>query len=236
MSMITVKNLEKKFGRKNVLNSLNLEVEEREFLVMFGPNGAGKTTLVKILATLSKPTSGEVVINGHDIKEEPIHVRKCIGVLSHNSFLYEDLTLKENLVFYSKMYGLGKDEKAIRDLADEVGLLHRLNDRVGQFSRGMKQRAAIARAVLHEPKVLLLDEPYTGLDSKARDMLTGMLRKFHEQGTTIFLITHDVELGYALGNRLAILARGAIAADKGKKDIEYIAFKEECHNVMEGQT
>ena len=235
MPMITVKNLHKKFGRKTVLSLSNLEVEKGEFLVMFGPNGAGKTTLVKILATLSKPTSGEVVINGHDIKEEPIDVRNCIGVLSHSSYLYDDLTLKENLLFYFKMYGLGNDEKAIKDLVDEVGLFHRLNDRVGQFSRGMKQRAEVARTVLHAPAVLLLDEPYTGLDFKAWNMLTNMLTKFHQEGKTILLITHNVELGHKLGERLTIMVNGETAYDCKKKDVDIAAFKEQYHTLMEAQ-
>jgi ABC-type multidrug transport system ATPase subunit len=172
--MISIKNLQKRFGRKVILNKLNLEVDKGDFLVLFGPNGAGKTTLIKILSTLARASSGDVTINGYSMREEGRELRASIGMISHNPFLYDDLTLFENLKFYSKMYGLKKDEKAIKALIDKVGLLHRLNDRVGEFSRGMKQRAAVARAVIHDPPVLLLDEPYTGLDYRAWDMLSGI--------------------------------------------------------------
>jgi heme ABC exporter ATP-binding subunit CcmA len=235
MPTIEIKNLQKRFGRKKVLNDLNLDVEPGEFLVMFGPNGAGKTTLIKILSTLSRPSKGEVIINGYDIHEDPIEIRSTIGVLSHNPFLYDDLTLRENLIFYSRMYELKKEEKVIKSLADEVGLLHRLNDRVGQFSRGMKQRAAVARVILHNPPVLLLDEPYTGLDYKAWRMLSDILKKFHDKGKTIFLITHNVELGHRIGERLAILVNGKVAFDCQKKDMDLEAFKEKYHGLMGAQ-
>ncbi len=235
MPTIEIKNLQKRFGRKKVLNDLSLEVESGEFLVMFGPNGAGKTTLINILSTLSRPSKGEVIINGYDIHEDPIDIRSTIGVLSHNPFLYDDLTLRENLIFYSRMYKLKKDQKAIKSLADEVGLLHRLNDRVGQFSRGMKQRAAVARVILHDPPVLFLDEPYTGLDYKAWQMLTDILKKFHNQGKTILLITHNVELGHSIGERLAILVNGKVAFDCEKKEMDIEAFKEKYHGLMGAQ-
>jgi heme ABC exporter ATP-binding subunit CcmA len=233
--MITVKKINKKFGRKSVINDLDLEVEEGEFVVMLGPNGAGKTTLIKILSTLSRPLSGNVIINGYDIIEESMEVRNSIGVLSHNPFLYDDLTFKENLIFYSRMFQLKKDESKIKFLAHEVGLFHRLNDRVGQFSRGMKQRAAVARAILHDPPVLLLDEPFTGLDYKAWGILTDILNKFHGQGKTILLITHNVELGHRIGERLTVLVNGKIANDCKKADVGIENFKEEYHNLMENQ-
>ena len=156
-------------------------------------------------------------------------------MISHNPFLYDDLTLRENLIFFSKMYGIKKDEQVIKKLADEVGLLHRLNDRVGEFSRGMKQRASVARVIIHNPPVLLLDEPYTGLDFKAWDILTNMLMKFHKDGKTIFLITHNVELGYKIGKRLTILVNGEIAFDCRKEDTDLEVFKEKYQNLMGAQ-
>jgi ABC-type multidrug transport system ATPase subunit len=133
------------------------------------------------------------------------------------------------------MYGIKKDEEAIRNLVNQVGLLHRLNDLVGVFSRGMKQRASVARVILHNPPVLLLDEPYTGLDFKAWGMLSDMLSKFHEEKKTILLITHNVELGYQIGERLAILINGKAAFDGKKKDIGLEEFKSEYHSLMEMQ-
>ncbi len=235
MSMISIKNLQKRFGRKVILNNLNLDVDKGDFLVLFGPNGAGKTTLIKILSTLARASSGDVTINGYDMREEGIDLRASIGMISHNPFLYDDLTLFENLRFYSRMYGLKKDEKTIKALIDEVGLLHRLNDRVGEFSRGMKQRAAVARAVIHDPPVLLLDEPYTGLDYKAWGMLTDMLSGFHRDGKTIFLITHNVELGHRIGARLACLVNGKVSFDCRKKDMAIEPFKIKYQDIMEAQ-
>lgn len=232
--MIIVKDLAKRFGRKKVLLDFNLNVEKGEFIVLFGPNGAGKTTLIKILSTLSRPTSGTISINGYDLREDSIEVRESIGVLSHNPLLYEDLTLKENLIFFSRMYGLKKDKKAIKSLIDDVGLLHRSNDKVGEFSRGMKQRAAVARVILHDPPVLLLDEPYTGLDFKAWDMLSGMLDRFHKKEKTILLITHNVELGYSIGDRLAVLSKGKIVYDVKKQDVDIETFKKRYKEIMEG--
>jgi heme ABC exporter ATP-binding subunit CcmA len=233
--MISIKDLRKSYGRKRILRNFNLAVESRDFLVLFGPNGAGKTTLIKILSTLSRATSGDITINGFNINEDPIEVRNSIGVLSHNPLLYDDLTLKENLIFFSRMYGVKKDKKAIKTLMDDVGLLHRSNDRVGEFSRGMKQRAAVARVILHDPPVLLLDEPYTGLDFKAWDMLNGMLKKYHENGKTILLITHNVELGHKIGDRLAVLAKGQIAYDCKKEEVDLANFKEKYRDIMEGK-
>jgi len=235
MSMISIINLQKKFGRKVIINNLNLEVEKGDFLVLFGPNGAGKTTLIKILSTLARPTSGNVTINGYDMREKGVDLRASIGMISHNPFLYDDLTLYENLKFYSRMYGLKKDEKAIKELADQVGLLHRLNDSVGEFSRGMKQRAAVARAVIHDPPVLLLDEPYTGLDYRAWGMLSGMLSGFHRDGKTILLITHNVELGHSIGARLACLVNGQVSFDCRKMDVAMEDFKIKYQQEMEAQ-
>ena len=233
MSMISIQNLHKSFGRKRILRDMNLEVKKGEFIALFGPNGAGKTTLIKILATLARPTSGTIDINGYDLHEDSIEIRRSIGVLSHNPLLYDDLTMKENLVFYSRMYGLNKKNKEILGLIKSVGLLHRANDKVGEFSRGMRQRAAVARVVLHDPPVLLLDEPYTGLDFKAWDMLNSMLKDYHEKGKTILLITHNVDLGYENAGRLAILANGKVAFDCKKTDLDLVSFKKKYRDMME---
>jgi heme ABC exporter ATP-binding subunit CcmA len=233
MPMIYIKDLSKSFGRKRILRDMNLEVRKGEFIALFGPNGAGKTTLIKIMATLARPSSGTIEINGYDLNEDSIEIRRSIGVLSHNPLLYDDLTLKENLMFYSRMYGLKKKEKDILGLIKSVGLLHRANDRVGEFSRGMKQRAAVARVVLHNPPVLLLDEPYTGLDFKAWDMLNGMLGEYHKKGKTIFLITHNVDLGYENADRLAVLAQGKVAYDCKKTDLDLVSFKDKYRELLE---
>jgi ABC-2 type transport system ATP-binding protein/heme exporter protein A len=233
MSMISIKKLNKSFGRKKILRNMDLEVKKGEFIALFGPNGAGKTTLIKILATLARPSSGKIEINGYDLYEDPIEIRRSIGVLSHNPLLYDDLTIRENLMFYSRMYGLKLKDKEILGFIKSVGLLHRANDKVGEFSRGMKQRAAVARVVLHDPPVLLLDEPYTGLDFKAWDMLNGMLKEYHKKGKTVLLITHNVDLGYENADRLAILAEGKVAWECKKTDLDLVSFKNKYRDLLE---
>ncbi len=190
MMAISIKKLSKVFGNKVVLKNINLEIKKGEFLTIFGPNGAGKTTLVKIISTLVKPTTGKVVIDGIDIKDKPIEIRRRIGVISHETFLYPDLTAAENLRFFGRMYGVEGLEERIEKLLKQVGLIRRKNDRVRTFSRGMKQRLSIARALIHSPSILLLDEPYTGLDQHASAMFDRIL-SINEDKTKI-MISHDI--------------------------------------------
>lgn len=234
MAAIEIKNLQKNFGGKKVISDLNLNIESGEFLVMLGPNGAGKTTLIGILSTLLRPTYGEVVINGYDLREESIEVRNSVGVLLHTPFLYDDLTLEENLVFYLKMFGLKKNEDKIKDLVEELGLLQLLSHKVGEFSMGTKQKAALATIILLDPPVFLLDEPDTGLDLKDQGVLLNMLKRLHNQEKTLLLFTNNVELGYKVGDRFVIIMGGAIAYECEKKDITMEVLKEKYQGLMEG--
>jgi ABC-2 type transport system ATP-binding protein/heme exporter protein A len=235
-NIITVKNLTKNFGRKVVLNNLDLRVPKGEFLTIFGPNGAGKTTLIKVISTLTHFNSGEVEIGEFDIKEDPLEIRKIIGVISHNLYLYDELTAKENLSFYGKMYSYPREKlgSRITKLLQEIGLQHRMNDRVGTFSRGMKQRLSIARAIFHNPKILFLDEPYTGLDQHATQILTGILKDLQTGSRTIIMTTHNIEQGFKLCDRVAILSRGKISFDKPKKVLTVSKFKKTYHNEVGG--
>jgi heme ABC exporter ATP-binding subunit CcmA len=220
--MIEITKLVKKFGRRRILDDLELRVGKGELLAIFGPNGSGKTTLLKLLSTLIKPTSGSVTMNGQDLRENGVELRKTIGLLGHDTFLYEELSAKENLRFYMRLYRIPftkAKEKEIERQLENVGLYHRMNDRVGTFSRGMKQRLSILRASVHEPSILLLDEPYTGLDKKGSEMLDGMLRAFHEQGKTIMMTTHDIEKGYNIAERVGILVAGRIVFDAPKDKV-----------------
>ena len=205
---IELNRISKRFGHRTALQNINLSVSEGESLVFFGPNGAGKTTLLKIVVTLAKPSEGEVLIRGIDAKVTPEKVRAEIGLISHQTLLYEDLTANENLTFYGRMYGLESLDERIQEILQDVGLQNRSNDRVRDFSRGMKQRLAIARATLHHPKILLLDEPFTGLDTSARIMLTQMLQGLRKQGRTLLLVTHDLQQGIQLADRYMILNHG----------------------------
>lgn len=227
--IITITNLSKYFGRKQVLKNLNLEIATGEFLTIFGPNGAGKTTLMKIISTLSRPSSGEIIIDEFDIdfKNEQIEIRKNLGVISHNLYLYDELTAEENLRFFGKMYSYPSREldRRIDELLDEIGLRFRINDKVATFSRGMKQRLSIARAILHEPKILLLDEPYTGLDQHATEILTKILKRLKTGNRTIIMTTHNIEQGFLLCDRVAILSKGNIVFEKNSKKLDVKEFK-----------
>ncbi len=201
------------------MRNINLTIDKGEFLTIFGPNGAGKTTLIKILSTLVSPTSGKVVIDGIDIKENPIEVRKRIGVISHETYLYHELTAAENLRFFGKMYDAKNIETRIDELIKQVGLTYRKNDRVRTFSRGMKQRLSIARALIHNPPILFLDEPYTGLDQHASAMFDKILSETNAHDKTRVLISHDIEKGIAMCDRAIILANGHIAHEMSENEI-----------------
>lgn len=207
-----------------MLRDIDLDIETGEFLTIFGPNGAGKTTLVKIMSTLISPTAGTVMIEDHDVKESPLEVRQLIGIISHETYLYQDLTARENLKFFGKMYGMPKDklESRIHELTDQVGLKYRLDDRVGTFSRGMKQRLSIARAILHDPKILFLDEPYTGLDQHAAATFDRILSELDVSDKTQVMVSHDIERGLNLADRIIILYEGKIVYQAARSEIKDI--------------
>jgi heme exporter protein A len=209
--MIEVRKLVKSFGLKPVLRGLELQVEPGEFLALLGPNGAGKTTLLRILASLARPNAGLVRIAGHTLPGEAAAVRATLGVVSHLPLLYGDLTAEENLRFYSRMYDLNDVERRVAEALELVGLRARRRDLVREFSRGMQQRLAIGRAILHDPEVLLFDEPYTGLDQDAAQMLDGLLRQVAGRGRTVVMTSHDLLRSASLATRLDILSRGVIA-------------------------
>lgn len=211
--MIEAKGIVKNFGRRQVLTGLDLTVGDGQIVALMGPNGAGKTTLLRIMATLVEPTSGDVVLGGTSVFEDPVAARRAIGVIGHSTYTYDDLTALENIRFFWSMYGLPKDGfgGAARDILRRVGLSHRMNDRVAIFSKGMRQRLAVARAVLHSPKVLLLDEPFSSLDQKGAEILTQILREERDRGCSILVITHDAQRVVGLADRADILIKGKIA-------------------------
>jgi heme exporter protein A len=175
--MITVRKLVKRFGLKPVLRGMDFSVEPGEFVALLGPNGAGKTTFLRILASLSRPTLGSVNIAGYSLPGQAAAVRRKLGVVSHLPLLYGDLTAEENLRFYARMYNIAHADQRISEVLGMVGLTARRRDLVRTFSRGMQQRLAIGRAVLHDPEVMLFDEPHTGLDQDACQMLDTVLRE-----------------------------------------------------------
>jgi heme exporter protein A len=222
--MVEVHNLVKSFGPRSALAGVDLSVQEGEFLTLVGPNGAGKTTLLRVLATLTRPTSGTVRIAGLDPARAGDRARRRIGFLSHRTLLYDDLTAEQNLRFYARMYDLQGDTERIRYLTERVGLTARRHDLVRTFSRGMQQRLAVARAVLHQPQVLLLDEPYTGLDPNAAQVLSDLLAELAGEGCIVLLTTHNLERGLAVGRRVAVLARGRLVYDERREVIDPTTF------------
>ena len=206
---IEVDGLRKTFGRREVLRGLSFGVERGGFLVMFGPNGAGKTTTLRVLATLLTAGKGIVRVAGHDVREDPMPVRQAVGLISHSPMLYLDLTAYENLRFYADMYGLADREERITELLERLELSHRRYDVVRTFSKGMRQRLAIARAILHRPRVLLLDEPHSGLDPGAVDIFDGLLGEIRAEHTFV-MVTHHIQKGLELGTRLMIVDGGKI--------------------------
>ncbi|MBD3308227.1 heme ABC exporter ATP-binding protein CcmA [candidate division KSB3 bacterium] len=206
--IIEIHHLSKHYGKTEALREVTLSVATGTFLLMFGPNGSGKTTLIRILATLSQPTSGSVRLDGLDPQTHGDEVRQRIGVISHNSFLYPSLTAEENLQFYGKMFGLEHLQARLEQLLQQVGLLSRRHDPVRTFSRGMQQRLSIARALLHNPAIVLFDEPYSGLDVAAITMLRQLLDTFHAEGRTILLTTHDYQRDTEHCDQLVILVKG----------------------------
>jgi heme ABC exporter ATP-binding subunit CcmA len=210
-----------------VLNKFNLKVPKGQFLTVFGPNGAGKTTLIRILSTIMRPNSGEFSINEYSIKDEAVEIRQSIGMISHSPFLYDELMAIENLHFFGKMFNVDRNKlkKRTKGLLNKIGLHHRMYDRVGTFSRGMKQRLSIARAIIHEPEVLLMDEPYTGLDQAASDLFEEILMDFKRKGGTIIMTTHDLERGLRMSDRVAILVNGKIQFDTESKNLNVKKLK-----------
>lgn len=217
--MIELKAVTKQYGLNPVLRGVNLSVAEGDFVTLVGPNGAGKSTLMRILATLLKPSGGQATIGGWPIPEQAQRVRRHIGLVSHQALLYGDLTAAENLTYYARLYGLPDREERVLAAIKTVGLSARQNDFVRTFSRGMLQRLTIARATLHNPEVLLLDEPYTGLDQAAVSLLDDLLHEQHELGRTILMITHDLVHGLNICDRIAILSRGKIVHEVDTADI-----------------
>ncbi len=216
--MIKVRKLVKRFGLKTVLKGMDFSVEEGEFVALIGPNGAGKTTFLRILASLARPSMGGVKVAGYALPKEAAEVRRRLGVVSHQPLLYVDLTAAENLSFYGRMYNLPDLDERINEVLEMVGLTKRRNDLVRTYSRGMQQRLAIGRAVLHDPSVMLFDEPYTGLDQDASSMLDEVLRTVAARGRTVVMTSHDLGRTEDLATRFDVLSRGKIAATATHKD------------------
>lgn len=219
MPVIEVQKLVKRFGLKTILKGMDFSAEAGEFIGLLGPNGAGKTTFLRILASLSRPSMGLVRVAGYQLPQQAAGVRANLGVLSHQPLLYGDLTAEENLQFYGRMYNVPDLEARILEVLELVDLSNRRRDLVRTYSRGMAQRLAIARAVIHDPSILLLDEPYTGLDQDASTMLDTVLKQIAAQGRTVVMTSHDLARAADLCTRFDVLSRGKIIASSPGSEI-----------------
>ena len=234
--LIRIENVEKWFGNTRALQGINLLIWPGDFLVLLGRNGAGKSTLLRVIARLAKPSSGRVLVGGFDIGRHADQVREQLGFVAHSSYLYPNLTARENLRFLARMYRMHRVEERIEEALRWVGLQESADRRVRGFSRGMQQRLSIARATLHGPEILLMDEPFSGLDLEASELLSSWMKDFIGRGKTILMSTHDLERGLGYVNRWALLEKGTIAeelsGDPGKVRERYKQFLRERRGAL----
>lgn len=223
---IEVSGLTKTYGDQFALRRIDLKVRRGERVVLFGPNGAGKTTLIKVLAAIVRPTSGKVAIDGIELKDRSEEARRHIGVVTHQTFLYSHLSVYENLDFFCRIYAVPRRRERIAELVRRVEMSARLHDRVDSLSRGMQQRVSIARAMVHEPSVLLLDEPETGLDQRTVGIVRSVLLGPESEQRAVVLITHNLESGMEVGDRFVFLDRGRVVRECGKSEIDLKRLKD----------
>jgi len=212
--MIVLENLTKVYGAVRAVDSLGLEIRSGEVFGLLGPNGAGKTTTLRILTTLTRPTSGRALINGLDVVKEPLEVKKTIGVVQQNMSLDKDLTVSENMEAHARLHHLepSRRKRRIAELLDYVGIESESRRMVAELSGGTKRRLMIARALVHNPRLLVMDEPTVGLDARTRRRLWELIRRMNSSGATILLTTHYIEEAEALCGRVGIMHQGRLIA------------------------
>lgn len=222
---IQVEHLSKVFGTRRAVDDMTFELPQGAFLSIFGPNGAGKTTLLRMLCTLARPTDGVVRLLGIDVKEGADEARAHIGFISHNAMIYGDLSVQENLMLSARMYGVANPASRVREMLDAVELTHRRMDVARTFSRGMTQRLAIARALIHDPEVVFLDEPYSGLDPHAVEIFDSLLASARSDRTFV-MVSHDLQKGFDSCTHALVMARGRKVAFAARDQIDFGAFHE----------
>src|SRR5512141_836672 len=214
MKAIEIANLRKSFGENQAVQGISFEVAQGEIFSLLGPNGAGKTTTISMLSCLLRPDSGDAEVMGHSIRTDDMGVKSVLGVVPQEIALYEDLTARENLMFWGKMYGLrGSALKSrVKEVLDVIGLSDRANDRVGKYSGGMKRRVNIGVALLHKPKVIYMDEPTVGIDPQSRRNILDSVVALKDQGMTVLYTTHYMEEAAELSHHIAIMDQGKVIA------------------------
>ncbi len=216
---LTIQKLSKDYDGRKALRDVSFSLQKGDCLTIFGPNGAGKSTLLRILATLTLPSTGRVVITGIDIQEEPELLKMQLGFISHHSLLYDHMTALENLTFYGELYKVEDPVARAEELLKMMELYPRRHSRVEQFSRGMSQRLSIARALVNDPSLVLLDEPFSGLDQYASAILTEQLHSLRNRERTVIMVTHNLDRGLEIATKVGVLAGG------------HLAYLEECRNI-----
>ena len=217
--------LTKAFGARKAVDKVSFELPQESFLSVFGPNGAGKTTLLRLLSTLARPTGGSASIMGVDLKEDPDAARAHIGMISHNPMLYPDLTAEQNLLFFAQLYGVQDPQARVDAMLKAVELSHRRHDVARTFSRGMTQRLSIARALIHDPDVVFLDEPYSGLDPHAVEVFDELIASQRE-GRTFLMVSHDLAKGFEMCTHVLMLARGKTVFFEAKDNLDFGQFSD----------
>jgi heme exporter protein A len=210
---LELRDVSKQFGDSRALSGVSLRVEPGDSVLLYGPNGAGKTTLLRVLATLARPSEGQVLYDGSDVHRNPAPAKAAIGFISHATFLYGELSARENLEFAGTLFGLGNFEERLTAVLDLFHLHERAKTPVRELSRGYQQRVSLARAFLHDPQFLLLDEPFTGLDAASTEALEGLLKQWQGEGKALIFSTHDFEQGAAIARRLVWLEGGRVRYD-----------------------
>ncbi|MDI6799648.1 MAG: ABC transporter ATP-binding protein [Actinomycetota bacterium] len=231
---IIIENLSLSYGVRRAVSGLDLKVERGETLAIYGPNGAGKTSLLKLIATLLKPKSGSISYFGLTSRDDPASVKRMIGYSAHETLLYKDLTAQDNLIFYGGLYGLSDPKRRALEILDLVGLSGRRGDAVRSLSKGMGQRLAIGRTLLHDPQIILLDEPLSGLDLRAASIFERLMSRLKEDKKTVIFTTHDFESGLGLSDSAAVMAGGKIRFRSQGEAPSPNDFKEIYASALEG--
>ncbi len=232
VTALACEGLTKRFGRVAALRSVRLSVTTGECVTVFGRNGAGKSTFLQIAGSLIRSYEGHVRIFDQDLRHADVATRRAVGFVLHDTCLYNDLSVEDNLRFFARLYGVDNADARARDMLARVDLAHRASSVTRELSRGMKQRLSIARAMIHAPRVLLLDEPFTGLDEISSQSLATMLADFARDGGTVVMSTHDVERAYPVATRAVILERGSVTYDRPTAGTDLADFRRAYWNVL----
>ena len=235
-TVLEARGLVREYGPVVAVDGIDVTLVRGEFLTIFGPNGAGKSSLLRMLAGAMRPTRGTVAIGGVPLDFADGEWRRRVGMLSHQGFLYPQLTAAENLRFYGRLFALDDVDALVRRRLERVGLADRADFAVHQLSHGMRQRVALARALLHDPDLVLLDEPFTGLDPAAAGVLRGVLQELRSERRTVVMVTHNLAEGLALSTRAAIQVRGRLAWEGSRGQVDESGFERLYHSVVDGRT